>query len=296
MRKNDKMKRRILTLCLVLTTILSVIGQNNETDKIIKRDYTIIEAIVTKISEESIEYKYPDESLVNVLKTSKIARIEFANGRVQNFLNKPKAKAAEQQPEEVAEQAPQQNQDQGYQAKKITPNTIAVLPIPFIDSESMVSSQEMAKFAQNDVYNKLIQKSANIIPLRVQDLRVTNNLLRRAGIDHTNIDEILIEDLQSILGVDHIIAAKVSYVINKSKTSTSYGDTEVKAKGNKVRESDYSSSSTYEEKSYDYTLYLDLYKNSTKIYTKTRHPFFDFKDSWMDSMTYLLKRCPIYSK
>lgn len=176
-------------------------------------------------------------------------------------------------------------------------NTIAILPVPFVNTESLASSGEMAKFAQNDIYSKLIESSANIFPLTVQDLRVTNSLLRKASIDYTNIDEILIEDLQEILGVDHIIAGKVSYVVKINSTNLGYGNTTVKnQENNKTKVDDFSVSTSSQSKKFDFTVYLDLYKNGDKIYTKSRQPFLNEKDSWMDSMFYLLKRCPFYVK
>ncbi|MFS4454833.1 hypothetical protein [Maribacter sp. 2304DJ31-5] len=284
--------KNTLTILTLLSFAYAVSAQNAKIDKIIKRDYTIIDAIITKMSESNIEYTLPNETLVNVMEISKIARIDFANGRKQSFLE---TKTVPGVNEEVSN-APSQKKIQEYSIRELEQNTIAVLPIPFVNSETLSSSQEMAKFAQNDVYGQLIKRASNIFPLTVQDLRVTNSLLKKAGIDYKNIDEILIEDLQSILGVDNIIAAKVSYDIEHSEISTTYGSTELKEKKDRVREDDFSESSTYEEKNYNYTLYFDLYKNTSKIYTKTRQPFFNLKDSWIDSMTYLLKRCPIYSK
>ena len=77
----------------------------------------------------------------------------------------------------------------------------------------------MSKFAQDDVYSKLMAKSSNISPLTVQDLRVTNSLLHRAGINFKNIDETPTEELHKILGVDHIIAAKISYTTKENQSS-----------------------------------------------------------------------------
>jgi len=155
----------------------------------------------------------------------------------------------------------------------------------------------MAKFAQNDVYSKLIEKSENIFPLTVQDLRETNSLLRKAGIDYSNIDEVMIDDLQQVLGVDHIVAAKVSYVMTTSQTTAHYDNTSAKQKNDKkVVVDDFGISNTSESKKFNFTVYFDLYKDGTKIYTQSRSPFFSMKDSWMDAMQYLLKRCPIYNR
>jgi ribosomal protein S3AE len=59
-------------------------------------------------------------------------------------------------------------------------NMVAILPIPFLNTETLASSGEMAKMAQNDIYNNLVQNASSIFPLQPQDLRITNNLLKKA--------------------------------------------------------------------------------------------------------------------
>jgi hypothetical protein len=187
---------------------------------------------------------------------------------------------------------------EAFQSVPIKVNTIAILPIPFVNSETQVSSEEMAKFSQNDMYNTLIEKASNILPLTVQDLRTTNNLLRKANIDYLNIDETPIEDLQKILGVDHILTAKVTYdlKIKQSTETNSSSSVSLNERNNSIKENDFSSTYTDVIKEFYFVVYFDLYKNNTKKYSQKRVPFFNEKNSWMDSMVYLLKRCPIYVK
>ncbi len=287
--------KNYISLLVFLISFLSF-GQKTKTtklDKIIKRDYTIIEGSISKISDKSVEYTLPNETLLNVMDVAQIARIEYASGRTQTFDVATAAKT-----ESVSEVAAAPSRPAKVEYLPIVQNTLAVLPIPFVNSETLASSEEMAKFAQNDMYSKLIEKSSNIFPLNVQDLRVTNNLLRKAGIDYKNIDEAPIEELQKILGVDNVIAAKVSYTIELQQTTTGYASKEVNksANGNQTRVSDFDESSTETNKKFKYKVYFDLYKNNSKTYTQSRVPFFDMKNSWMDSMSYLLKRCPIYTK
>lgn len=178
----------------------------------------------------------------------------------------------------------------------IKPNTIAILPVPFVNSATSEASDEMAKFAQNDIYNTLMEKLSNIAPLTVQDIRVTNSLLKKAGIDVKSIDDTPIEDLQKILGVDHIVAGKVSYVTGATQTSTNYGSVNGtnEGKDKSLTSSNVATSNT--DTKFKYNVYFDLYRSGSKIYSKTRTPFGDYKNAWVDGMTYLLKRSPIYVK
>lgn len=270
---------------MLFVSVFAFAQGGKKLDKIIKRDYQIIECTIAKMSDKTVEYSLPGETLQISLDVSQIARIDFASGRSQTF--------------DVSENnAPSNTNSVQVTSSEIKPNTIAVLPVPYVNSGTMEESEEMAKFAQNDLYNKLLDKSANLFPLTVQDLRVTNSLLHKAGIDYKNIDETPIEDLQKILGVDNIIAAKVSFTITEGSTSSTYnsGNAKVSDNNKKVKTNDVSTTNSSNLTYYNYMVYFDMYKNGTKIYSQSRKPFLNIKDSWMDSITYLLKRSPIYVK
>ena len=278
--------RKVITVVLMLSVFVFGFAQGGKKlDKIIKRDYTIIECTIAKMSDQTVEYSLPGETLQISLDVSQIARIDFGSGRSQTFDVSAGSTYIPSAPGPIS-------------VAEMKPNTIAVLPVPYVNSDNMQSSEDMSKFAQNDMYNKLLDKSANIFPLTVQDLRTTNSLLHKAGIDHHNIDETPIADLEKILGVDNIIAAKISYTMSTSSTASTYGSGSTTWSNNdkKVKSNDYSTTTANTQMYYYYNVYFDMYKNATKIYSQTRKPFLNLKDSWIDSITYLLKRSPIYTK
>lgn len=280
-----KSKKPLLVILLLFAVVFSFAQGGKKLDKIIKRDYQIIECTISKMSDKTVEYSLPGETLQISLDVSQIARIDFASGRSQTFdVNSGNSSPS--------------SGSSTITASQMKPNTIAVLPVPYVNSDTQESSEDMAKFAQNDLYNKLLDKSSNIFPLTVQDLRTTNSLLHKAGIDHNNIDETPIDDLEKILGVDNIVAAKVSYTIGTGATATTYnsGNAKVSDNNKKVKTSDISTTTSNNQTYYYYTVYFDMYKNKDKIYSQTRKPFLAVKDSWMDSVTYLLKRSPVYVK
>jgi hypothetical protein len=280
-----KSKKPLLIILMLFTVVFSFAQGGKKLDKIIKRDYQIIECTISKMSDKTVEYSLPGETLVISLDISQIARIDFASGRSQTF-------------DVSSGNSSPSSGSSTITASEMKPNTIAVLPVPYVNSDTQESSGDMAKFAQNDLYNKLLDKSSNIFPLTVQDLRTTNSLLHKAGIDHNNIDETPIEDLEKILGVDNIVAAKVSYTINSGTTATTYnsGNAKVNDNNKKIKTNDISTTTANTQVYYYYTVYFDMYRNTTKIYSQTRKPLLAVKDSWMDSVTYLLKRSPIYVK
>jgi len=280
-----KIIKPLLVLLLLLSACVSFAQSGKKLDKIIKRDYQIIECTISKMSDKTVEYSLPGETMQISLDVSQIAKIDFASGRSQTFDVSPNTTTTTQN-------------TQNIETAEMKHNTIAVLPVPYVNADNQQGSEDMAKFAQNDLYNKLLDKSANIFPLTVQDLRTTNSLLHKAGIDHNNIDETPIQDLEKILGVDNIVAAKVSYTIGTGTTATTYnsGNAKVSNNNKKVTTNDISTTTANNQTYYYYTVYFDMYKNADKIYSQTRKPFLAVKDSWMESISYLLKRSPIYVK
>ena len=280
-----KIKKIIALLLMLFVSVFGFAQGGKKLDKIIKRDYTIIECTIAKISDQTVEYSLPGETVQISLDVSQIARIDFGSGRSQTFDVSAGSTYIPSAPGPIS-------------VAEMKPNTIAVLPVPYVNSDNMQSSEDMSKFAQNDMYNKLLDKSANIFPLTVQDLRTTNSLLHKAGIDHHNIDETPIADLEKILGVDNIIAAKISYTMSTSSTASTYGSgsTTISNNDKKIKSNDYSTTVANTQMYYYYNVYFDMYKSTTKIYSQTRKPFLNLKDSWIDSITYLLKRSPIYTK
>lgn len=279
--------KKTLTILFLVVLSTSITAQVKKLDKIITKDYQVIECTVTKMSDKTVDYSLPNETMTIEIDVSKIARIDFANGRSQTFA------AAENT---IGSAPSSTNNASLNQAATFKENTIAVLPVPFVNSENLTNSEEMAKFAQNDIYNKLLDKSSNILPLTVQDLRITNSLLKKAGIDYKNIDETPIEELHKILGVDNIIASKVSYTVTENQTSAAYTTQNEKVNNNKIKGNETTIANTNTQLIYDYHVYFDMYKNNSKIYTQSRKPMLKIKDSWMDTVTYLLKRSPIYVK
>jgi hypothetical protein len=282
-----KITKPFLVLLVLLSACVSFAQSGKKLDKIIKKDYQIIECTVLKMSDKTVEYSLPGETVQISLDVSQIAKIDFASGRSQTFDISPNTT-----------NSAQSTSSQPIVSAEKQHNTIAVLPVPYVNADNQQGSEDMAKFAQNDLYNKLLDKSANIFPLTVQDLRTTNSLLHKAGIDHNNIDETPIEDLEKILGVDNIVAAKVSYTIGTGTTATTYdsGNAKVSNNNKKVTTSDISTTTANNQTYYYYTVYFDMYRNTDKIYSQTRKPLLALKDGWMDSISYLLKRSPIYVK
>lgn len=83
--KKQKMKKLLLIL-LVAQISLSLYAQ---TDTIFFADGRNEGCTVSKITDKEIEYSYPGESLINVVKKNTVLQIKFASGRTQIFTQAP---------------------------------------------------------------------------------------------------------------------------------------------------------------------------------------------------------------
>ena len=75
-------------IVLLVSVLLFALCLHAQTDTIFFADGRNEGCNVSKITDKEIEYSYPGESLVNVVKKSTVAQIKFASGRTQIF-NEP---------------------------------------------------------------------------------------------------------------------------------------------------------------------------------------------------------------
>src|SRR4051812_6518076 len=80
-----KIKKAFTVLIILLISFVGFAQGAKKLDRIIKRDYQIIEGTISKISDKTVEYSLPGETVQISLDVSQIARIEFASGRSQTF-------------------------------------------------------------------------------------------------------------------------------------------------------------------------------------------------------------------
>lgn len=282
--------RKIINLIFLSATFF-IMAQDKKTalDKIVKKDFSIIEGNVIKVTDKTVDFSYANEKTINSLDINTIAKIYFSSGRIQKFTGEDTVNSNIQKVEE---------KNPTITFRKIKKNTLAVLPVSFLNTETHEYSEERAKYAQNDLYNEISKYSGQYT---LQDIRETNSLLSLSGIDYNALDSVPIETLQDILGVDNIVIGKVSYTVDKRQDvmTDSYSSIETNKRKNRVSGTEFSNTSIQDDTMYDYKVYLDIYKNSQKTYSQTRVPLNIFgagKNKWIDAMKYLIKRSPLYLK
>lgn len=234
---------------------------------------------VTRVTPTTVEFTYPEETVQNIEDVANIRSITFASGRVQQF-----AAAAAPTTTNPVSLPPAQ------------PNTLAVLPVLFIDKMSGQFMEDNAKLAQSRIHSFLDGDIKKIAPLKLADLREINSNLRRQNLPFSAVDEIPVEELEQITGAEYLLITKVAMETGSNITSNQ--TTWEGNSGNRRNNSNttVTTGSTTQSNQYFYTVVVEIYKGKNKIYSESRRPLLNTADSWRDAVVYLLKRTPIYHR
>lgn len=274
------------TIILFLLSLCTGAFFAQETDLKVQEPYDqvyflngdVLEAEIKKIDTDHIEYIFPKETFLNIVKKEEIENIVYKSGRVQHFNKRKEAPIILRRP--------------------IEKNKIAILPIPFIrQDDGFIESDQKARLAQAKVFNFLTEELGRIYPRTLQTPRETNSILKKTGVKLEDLDQLPIQEIQSYLGVEYIITGRIDYVTNVRQTKISSSSGKIQRRNDDdYRVNDQTVDTIDEDIGYDYTVYIDVYENEVNIYSKNRVPFFGFKNSWEDSFEYIMKRMPIFNR
>lgn len=277
--------KAVLLLLLSVACYCTSFGQaDKKHDVILKLNGDQLNGDVIEISDSVIRFTYTGEKLVYNLKRSEIQKITFASGRVENF-NTPAAAAPAS-----ATNAPVQKSAEERR------NKVAVLPFSFV-KDGQNAAPEVSDEIQNELF-ALLSKHAGVYT--ILSPRATNVQLTKAGITKATMLNYTMAEICQILGVEYIVDG----MITQNRTSqTSYGNSSYSDKTKKKDNSDDKKSSGYESNSstsvqnYQTTMDMKIYNDKSEIiYNQNRKAFWNTEDAYKNTMEYLVKRCPLYSK
>lgn len=175
-------------------------------------------------------------------------------------------------------------------------NKVAVLPFSFV-KDGQNAAQEVSDEIQNELY-ALLSKHSGVYT--VVSPRATNVLLTKAGITKANMLNYTMSDICQVLGVEFIIDGMIT---QNRTTQTSYGNTTYSDKTRQKENSDdkkssgTASTSSTSTQNYQTTMDMKIYNDKSEIvYNQNRKAFWNTADAYKNTMEYLVKRCPLYTK
>ncbi|SEW44498.1 hypothetical protein [Chitinophaga arvensicola] len=276
-------KSVILLLLAVSAYFTSFSQAAKKHDVILKLNGDELTGDVLEISDSTVRFTYTGEKLVYNLKKSEIRKITFASGRVET-INAPVAAAPA-----ATTTAPVQVSAEERR------NKVAVLPFSFL-KDGQAASPEMSEEVQNELY-ALLSKHAGVYT--IVSPRATNVALTKAGISRANMLNYTMAEICQTLGVEFIIDGMIT---QNRTTQTSYGNTTYSDKTKKDNSDDkknsgYASSSSTSVQNYETTMDMKIYNDKSEvIYNQNRKAFWNTGDAYKNTMEYLVKRCPLYTK
>ncbi|WP_341840697.1 hypothetical protein [Chitinophaga caseinilytica] len=273
------MKKLLTGIAFLLVSIISFAQSKN--DVILKLDGDELAGRVLKINDNDVEFAYAGETLTYNIKKAEIMKITFASGRIQVF-NKPQQAAPAQ--------APASTDKSGLEDHH---NKVAILPFGFIRDGQPADGEQI----QNECYSFMNKHSGvyTILPPRT-----TNAQLIKAGINSETIKGFTMEDICNVLGVEYVVDGLVT--MNKTtQTTTQSNSGAVKTRGN---DDDDRKDRKYNSYSYGTAtqnfqtkLSLAIYNDKgTAVYSQDRTAFWNTQDAYSNTLEYLLKRSPLYTK
>jgi TolB-like protein len=283
--------RKIISMFLSLLFVLNVAAQKSEKyDIILKTNGDELTGLVKEINDDDVKFVHKGETLVYTIKKSDIFRISFASGRIE-VITKPS-----QATETKAEQKTETETVKSVTSSSNTVdhrNKVAVLPFTFIrDNQSM--GDDMAYKVQDEVYSYLKKNSSTYT---IIDPRTTNALLLKAGVTRDKMMGFTMDELCNILGVEYVVEGtiKQNKGVETSVTSEDYKTKDDKKSSDKKVSGTTTTTTT---QPYKTNVTLNVYNDKgANIYSQNRTGIFASSDgSYDNTLDYLLKRSPFYSK
>jgi hypothetical protein len=273
------LKGAIATLFLLIT--LTVAGQTNntqKTDKIIFLDGTTKEGKVTGLTTDKIQFTHRSETLSYEFKKADIEKIEYASGRVEVITEKKLPEA----PVVINSR-----------------NKVAIVPLQYIGDVDESRSEDMGVYLQDIAINYLSKSAAE---LKFMDAVEINALLRKKGIDDSNIRQYTPAELAEFLHVEYVIMGSVlqdkgSVITTVNNTNTKKQTVDTWKYDTRVVKKNSSHGSAVTRQDIETQVTFSIYnKTGEKIYSKSRHSLLSEQDAYKNTIQYLLKRTPLYKR
>lgn len=266
----------LLALLLVFTGINSLVTAQQKEDVIYLADGQQKKGKIVAISDDEIKFSYTGEEVIYELKKDKVSKIIFANGR-EEIISTGSSTAK-----------PIVTKDGTHSPG----NLLAVLPFDIATNEQGLMTDAMRKKVQESCIEAL-QKQGLVV--QFQDVRTTNALLAKGGINFADIGNHTPEELSQLLDVDYVVLGTYD-IENKGVSTFGSGITsyDEKKKNDKEKGTAITSNNSYSTTNYNTKVHLSIYDaHGRQLFSDTRSPAFGGMDSFNSALKTLAKRVPL---
>ena len=261
------------TVILLIFLVTISLAQDKQ-DHVLMLDGENKSGKVVGISDDTIEFIHDGESLKYTLKKSNICKIEFASGRIEVFNEMPSSASSN------AELVDHHNK-------------IAVLPFTYIRDGEQKKNDAMERKVQQELVS-VMQNHVGI--LKIQTTSETNALLAKSGINDENFIQFTMPEIANLLGVEYVIQSTLT--INQQGSTTYSSSTATMNKNDdKKKVTGYSSSSSSTQLQFQTSVDMTIFNDKGEmVWSQSKESFWPTEDAYEQTLKYLLKRSPVYSK
>lgn len=220
-----------MLLLLMSLSLVAFAQQGNVNDILFTKSGEIIQGKVVKVTNSTISFSYPGESLVNEISSDQLQKIVFSSGRTQNFASSnsgssvgsaPTTSAPEESiatttiPKEEIYLGP----DESSTPSSIGNNRLSVTPMTFLinGKYSKEISGQATKFATD-----YLARQNQSLPIEIQDMGVTIKKLVGAGIGFQQLSQTSVDQLQNVLGSEYLVLIEVNQNHQKEQAKKDSG-------------------------------------------------------------------------
>ena len=273
--------KRLLHVLLFLIFSSSLHAQSpGKNDVITKMSGEELSGKVIEISDNEVKFSYPNETLVYTFKKTDIRKITYSSGRTETFNN---SVPSETKPHDPATNKTATTANSAADHK----NRVAILPFSYI-ADGQAGPDALSEKAQSACYAYLTKNAGT---RQILDPRTTNAQLFKAGVHKDNMKGYTMDDLCKILGVEYVVEGVVT--VNKSGVSSQQTKTTEKSDDGSKQTSAHGTA----EQEYETTVLLSIYNDKgSSVYNQDRKSILSGQGAYKNTIEYLLKRSPLFSK
>jgi hypothetical protein len=265
--------------CLMFSFILR--GQSaSKVDVIFKINGDELSGKVIEMNDNDVKFSYAGETLVYTIKKTDILKITYASGRTETF-NKSATSGTGADVSSAGTVLPAQKSAVDHQ------NRVAILPFSYV-TDGQPAAEALGEKAQASCYSYLTKNAGS---KQILDPRTTNAQLFKAGVHKDNMKGYTMDDLCNILSVEYVVEGVVT--VNKSGVSSQQTKTTDKSNDGSKQTSAHGTA----EQEYETTVLLSIYNDrGSPVFNQDRKSILSGQGAYKNTLEYLLKRSPLYSK
>jgi hypothetical protein len=274
------MKRTLNVFLFLIISFILQAQSSGRNDVITKLNGDELSGKVIEISDSEIKFSYPGETLIYTFKKTDIQKITYASGRTETF-SKPVPAGIKTDAASSVNSASPAKPSVDHQ------NRVAILPFSYV-ADGQSAADALSEKAQSACYSYLTKNAGS---RQILDPRTTNAQLYKAGVHKDNMKGYTMDDLCNILGVEYVVVGVVT--MNKSGVSSHQSKTTDKSDDGSKQTSTHGTA----EQEYETTVLLSIYNDKgSSVYNQDKKSILSGQGAYKNTIEYLLKRSPLYSK